>query len=154
MRGKAAKFYARTGGLRLSEQTIDEKLREALEGFEGYLRKHIAQYDGLPDAAKLALLDMIYNLGPGKLFAEYPKLIQAVEAGDWKTAAGASSRRGPGPARNLWTREQFAQAAQAVITHVEAAGSTTVARWVLVAFTAAAAALLALFVYEESERQA
>ena len=95
---------------------------------------------------------MVYNLGPGRLFAEYPRLIKAVEAGDWKTAAAASSGRGPSPARNQWPSRQFAQAAQAVVTEIRATGSSAISRWMLVALTAAAAALLAAFLYEESER--
>ena len=112
--GRAAAFYSRQPGLQLSTETIDDKLRATLEGFEGYLRTHLPGYDQLPDPAKLALLDMIYNLGPGKLFAEYPRLLAAIERGDWKTAAAASLRRGPSAARNAWAKQQFLSAATVV----------------------------------------
>lgn len=106
-KGRAATFYRRSGGLILAEKAIDERLSEVLEGFEGYLRTHLGGYDGLPDGAKLALLDMVYNLGPGRLFQEYPKLLAAVAKGDWAKAAGACLRRGPGAARNVWTKSSF-----------------------------------------------
>ena len=110
-KGRASAFYSSKPGLQLSTQAIDDKLRATLEGFEGYLRTHVPGYDLLPDAAKLALLDMIYNLGPGRLFAQYPRLFAAIERGDWKTAAAASLRRGPSAARNAWARQQFLNAA-------------------------------------------
>ena len=106
-KGQLASFYTASNGLRLPADVIDERLRGALIGFEGYLRSHMAGYDSFPDAAKLALLDMSYNLGPGRFFSEYGRLVQAVERGDWKGAAAASARRGPSAARNRWTRQQF-----------------------------------------------
>ena len=127
VRGKAAKFYRSKSGLMLSDAAIDQRLQGMLYGFEGYLRKHVAGYDALPDAAKLGLLDMVYNLGPGRLFAEYPRLIAAIERGDWKAAAAASARRGPGPARNDWTRSQFLDAARATVAEIKAEAEAS--RW-------------------------
>ena len=123
--GLLAKVYRKANGLTLSEETINERLQHTLVGFEGYLRSHIPSYDTLPDAAKLGLLDMIYNLGPGRLFSEYPKLFKAIAAGDWRTAAAASLRRGPAESRNSWTRQQFADAASA-LKSVEAAAEKAV----------------------------
>ncbi len=144
-KGKAAGFYRKTGGLVLTQETIDGRLREVLEGFEGYLREHVRAYEGLPDAAKLALLDMVYNLGPGKLFREYPKLIAAVEQGDWGGAARASLRRGPSPARNSWTKEQFLAAAKRVAIQAEAAIERGAWKWVPV-LVGAGAGLLAMWI--------
>ena len=145
-KGQLARFYLSRQGLQLSEDTIDARLRETLEGFEGYLRSHIAGYDTLPDAAKLALLDMIYNLGPGRLFAEYPRLIAAIERADWRSAAVASQRRGPSPARNAWTRQQFLAAESIAeikaVAEQEAVGGVLLA---LVSGLAAAAAAAILF---------
>jgi len=60
---------------------------------------------------------MIYNLGPGELFNGFPHLIAAVESGSWAEAAAHCLRRGPSPARNNWTREQFLSA---VVTTIQA----------------------------------
>lgn len=120
-KGKGAGFYRRRDGLRLSDESIEQRLRDVLEGFEGYLREHVNGYSELPDAAKVALLDMVYNLGPGRLFREYPKLIAAVERGDWVAAAKASFRHGPAPARNSWTKEQFLNAAKRIAIEAEQA---------------------------------
>ncbi len=148
-KGRVAKFYSRPGGLRLSQEAIENQLRGTLEGFEGYLRPHIRSYDALPDAAKMALLDMAYNLGPGRLFAEYPRLIAAVEMGDWKSAAAASTRRGPAPERNLWTRQQFLDAAKSAVTGIEAAAESLLTRWLLVGFGIGMTVLLAAALRQE-----
>ncbi len=158
-KGRTAAFYHKPGGLRLAEETIDERLREVLEGFEGYLRAHIAGYPRLPDAAKLALLDMVYNLGPGRLFQEYPKLIGAIERGDWADAAKASLRRGPSAARNTWTKEQFLDAARQIAIKAAAEVEQDVAGrlgslwriWMPIA-VGAAAALLAVFARQNGSR--
>jgi hypothetical protein len=58
----------------------------------------------------MALLDMIYNLGPAGLFKGFPHLVAAIQTGAWAQAAEHCIRRGPGAARNDWTREQFLSA--------------------------------------------
>ncbi len=107
--GRAALFYRGKAGPELVRAEIDELLRKVLLGFEGELRAAVASYDGLPDAVKLALLDMIYNLGPAGLLKGYPRLMKSVAAGKWAEAAGECLRHGPGAARNEWTREMFLQ---------------------------------------------
>jgi GH24 family phage-related lysozyme (muramidase) len=108
--GRASAFYKTPGSLVLTQQTIDAKLSSVLAGFEVDLRTQFPHYDGLPDGVKMALLDMIYNLGPAGLFKGFPHLISAVETGSWAQAAEHCTRRGPGPARNDWTRQQFLSA--------------------------------------------
>lgn len=151
--GRGAAFYSRKGGLRLAEKAIDDRLGEALEGFEGYLRAHIGGYEGLPDGVKLALLDMVYNLGPGKLFHEYPRMIAAVGKGDWAQAAAACLRRGPGPARNAWTKEQFLDAAKRIAVQAEAGAEELRWGWIPVLVGAGAALLALLAVSKQSPRR-
>ena len=119
-RGELAKLYRQVNSLELSDETIDERLRQAVSGFEGYLRSHLQGYDGFPDAAKVALLDMAYNLGPGRLLNEYHHLLAAIARGDWQAAAVASLRHGPSAARNTWTRQQFLDAANAQLAQIKA----------------------------------
>ncbi|QHN03256.1 hypothetical protein FTO74_07670 [Granulicella sp. WH15] len=106
--GRAAGFYR--GGLELAAAEIDVKLMGVLTGFDGELRAHLPGFDGMPDGVKLALLDMIYNLGPEGLFQGYPHLMRDVASGAWAAAAAACLRHGPSAARNEWTREQFLSA--------------------------------------------
>jgi GH24 family phage-related lysozyme (muramidase) len=108
--GRLPVFYKSPASLELSQQTIDQKLTSVLEGFESDLRTQLPHYDTLPDSVKLALLDMIYNLGPAGLFKGFPHLIAAIQTGSWEQAAAHCIRRGPSPQRNNWTREQFLSA--------------------------------------------
>jgi GH24 family phage-related lysozyme (muramidase) len=108
--GRASAFYKIPASLELTQQTIDAKLQSVLEGFEANLRIQFPHYDDLPNGVKMALLDMIYNLGPEGLFKGFPHLVAAVEAGAWAQAAEHCMRRGPSAARNAWTRQQFLSA--------------------------------------------
>jgi len=108
--GRSSTFYKTPASLVLTQQTIDAKLRSVLAGFEADLRSRFPHYDVLPDGVKMALLDMIYNLGPADLFKGFPHLVAAIETGAWAQAAEHCMRRGPGAARNDWTREQFLSA--------------------------------------------
>jgi GH24 family phage-related lysozyme (muramidase) len=115
--GRTSAFYKSPTALELTQPTIDAKLTSVLEGFETDLRAQLPRYDALPDGVKMALLDMIYNLGPAGLFKGFPHLIAAVETGSWTQAAERCMRRGPSAARNAWTREQFLSA---VVTQIQA----------------------------------
>jgi GH24 family phage-related lysozyme (muramidase) len=108
--GRASAFYKSPSSLELTQQTIDAKLTAVLQGFEADLRTEFPHYDQLPDTIKLALLDMIYNLGPAGLFKGFPHLVAAVQTGAWTQAAAYCTRRGPSPTRNAWTKEQFLSA--------------------------------------------
>jgi GH24 family phage-related lysozyme (muramidase) len=114
--GRASAFYKTPTSLLLTPQTIDAKLTSVLTGFETDLRAQFPHYDAFPDAVKLALLDMIYNLGPAGLFKGFPHLVAAIQTGAWALAAEHCTRRGPGPVRNDWTREQFPSAVVGTIT--------------------------------------
>ena len=105
--GRPALFYRGKAGPELAADTIKSLLRSVLTDFEGELRQHLTGYDALPAPAKLALLDMAYNLGPANLLREYTRMLKFIAAGDWPQAAAACSRRGPGPARNDWTRKML-----------------------------------------------
>ncbi len=101
--GRASSFYKTPTSLVLTQQTIDAKLTSVLAGFEADLRGQFPHYDALPDGVKMALLDMIYNLGPAGLFKGFPHLVAAIQSGAWTQAAEHCIRRGPGAARNDWT---------------------------------------------------
>jgi len=107
VKGKAAGFYRSPMSVLLTPAEIDIQLRAAVTHLDQDLRKEIPIWDALPASAKVALLDMAYNLGMTGLLQGYPRLLQAVVTGDWKTAAAECHRSGPAPTRNEWTRQQF-----------------------------------------------
>jgi hypothetical protein len=129
IRGTNYLVYTKTALVRLS-LTLDYSI-EALpsdmlglryrgdlsRAIEADLRTEFPHYETLPDGVKMALLDMIYNLGPAGLFKDFPHLIASIDAGAWAQAAEQCMRRGPSAARNAWTREQFLTA---VVTTIQA----------------------------------
>jgi GH24 family phage-related lysozyme (muramidase) len=108
----------------LPQAEIDSLLQTVLTGFEGELKAALPGYDSFPDSVKLALLDMAYNLGPAGLLHGYPRLIKAVETGNWTQAAANCMRVGPGAARNNWTRQMFLQ--NAVVSTIKAEAESAI----------------------------
>jgi GH24 family phage-related lysozyme (muramidase) len=117
--GRAAAFYKTPTSPELAQFTINAKLLSVLQGFEADLRAEFANYDSFPDPIKLALLDMIYNLGANGLFKGFPHLISAIKTRNWSLAADHCTRRGPAPARNDWTKEQFLSVASTIKAEAE-----------------------------------
>lgn len=79
-------------------------------------------FNALPDPAKCALVDMDYNLGPGRTvpkptgIREYVHMLDAIRAHDFIKASALCDRDAgmkAFAARNLWTRNQFLAAAKA-----------------------------------------
>jgi GH24 family phage-related lysozyme (muramidase) len=117
--GRPALFYYAPDKPELAQAEIDSLLCTVLTGFEGELRTALAGYDRFPDGVKMALLDMAYNLGPAGLLHGYPRMLKAVEAGNWAQAAANCERVGPGAARNNWTRQMFLEN---VVSSIKAEG--------------------------------
>jgi GH24 family phage-related lysozyme (muramidase) len=128
--GRASAFYKTPTSLVLTQQTIDAKLSSVLAGFEADLRSQFPHYDALPDGIKMALLDMIYNLGPAGLFKGFPHLVAAIQTGAWQQAAEHCIRRGPSAARNAWTREQFLSAVVGTIKAEAETWLRRIQRWI------------------------
>lgn len=105
--GRPAHFYRNPGAPELTPQQMSAQLLATLTRMETELRHGLSHYDSLPDTVKMALLDMSYNLGVSGLLHGFPRLIQAVQAGNWTLASTACFRRGPSAARNDWTRSMF-----------------------------------------------
>ncbi|HEY2452404.1 MAG TPA: hypothetical protein VGI71_07245 [Scandinavium sp.] len=69
-------------------------------------------FDGFPNSAKTALVDMGFNLGISRLTHEFPNFNSAVNKKDWNVAANESHRTGIGDSRNNDTKTQLQNAAK------------------------------------------
>lgn len=118
---KVSAFYRTPTSPVLPHTAIDTLLMNHLNFFDGQLAGRFPSYAGFPDAAKLGLLDMIYNLGVTGLFKGFPHFMGAVDKQDWLGAAANCHRVGPSQSRNDWTRQQFLAAAA---TPASSSGST------------------------------
>jgi GH24 family phage-related lysozyme (muramidase) len=109
--GHPHKYYWTNTALVLSGESIQALLIKRVKEFDKALRATYLNYDTYPEPVKLALLDMIYNIGPTQLFGEFKHFGEAVNAQDWRTAAARCHRIGPSAKRNAWTAHQFRMAA-------------------------------------------
>lgn len=104
--GQVPSAYRIETSLTLSAQSISDLLRYRVNGFDGQLRGYFTDYDAYPDCAKVALLDMCFNLGFGGLL-RYPTMNAAIKVLDWATAAKECHRNSISDDRNEWARKQF-----------------------------------------------
>ena len=61
-------------------------LQHDIQRSENELREIFLKYDELPENVKIALIDMIFNLGKPR-FLKFKKMIQAIKDKDFKKAA-------------------------------------------------------------------
>lgn len=106
-KGQPASAYERITSLNLPDGWAVQDASQRLQNeYLPPLKMQYPGYDGYPQPAQEALLDMIYNLGPGGL-AKFVHFKAAVLAGQWQVAAQQSHRTGIQQARNDWTAKQF-----------------------------------------------
>ncbi len=109
--GRVASYYRQFTTLELPEPAIDALLDIRIEGFEKGLRSDFPRYDSYPDAAKLGLMDMVFNLGNAGVVNKFPTFTRAARSQEWVTCARECRRVGIGDHRNEMTRKLFEQAA-------------------------------------------
>jgi GH24 family phage-related lysozyme (muramidase) len=109
-KGKLAGTYKRFTQLDMPENAVRRMLSAKLRAFSESLRTRFPEFDGFPPQARLALLDMIYNVGPNGLFKGFPKFCRAAERLDWEACAAECSRKGISPERNEDCRKLFLKA--------------------------------------------
>ena len=112
-KGKIAQSYRRFTTLDMPEDEVRRVLDDKLRGYAESLRTQFAAFDAFPGTAQLALLDMIFNLGPNGLFRGFPKLCGAARRQDWTMCAAESKRLGISQDRNDDTRNLFLAAVAA-----------------------------------------
>lgn len=104
-----AKHYEKVTDLRITQATASQ-LRDAhIDADYNQLTSIYPKFDTFPDAGKLALFDMIYNLGAGRGktaqhrasgLRAYAGMNAAINRGDWAAAALHSFRHGIPANRN------------------------------------------------------
>lgn len=112
-KGKRASYYKQVCNLEMTMPEIRRLFDSRITEFTGYLRNLYLGYDEFPGTVRLALLDLIFQLGPGNLKRNWPKLKAAVTARDWSAAAKEGHRSFSSTARNIATAELFYAATQA-----------------------------------------
>lgn len=124
----AAKFYKDKSDLRITQQTASDLRDTHILQDYSQLGLIYQSFDDLPDPAKQALFDMIYNLGAGRSavaakaatkghkaisahkatgLRAYASMNAAIKATDWQSAAATCRRKGIPPERNQMTAALF-----------------------------------------------
>lgn len=108
-----ADHYLGITNLRLPQMERQQRAERDLTAFQRELNAKFSGFNTIPAPAKVALMDMIYNIGATKFTAaKWPSLFAAVSAGDWEKAAAESRRVDVSADRNSSTAALFKQAAE------------------------------------------
>ncbi|MFL0800106.1 MAG: hypothetical protein K6L80_06655 [Agarilytica sp.] len=111
-KNRLASFYKRHTALTLSNTDINALTDKHIDSFEGELKRIYSDFPSFPSEVRLALFDLIFNVGMTDLNNNWPSLKKAVKAKDWATAATESSRKSPISAeRNKYVKDLFEKAA-------------------------------------------
>lgn len=118
-KGKVAGWYKSKTTLFMKPADIDALTKEHIESFEKELKNlySVAAYapgfEKFPQEVRLALFDMIFNLGATKLESSYLAFNRAIAKGDWEKAASECFRKGIQLSRNNYVKDLFTKAAEA-----------------------------------------
>ncbi len=109
-KGLTARSYAPLTRCRMADADIDALVSSDVQKFASSLAAALPNWSTYPAAAQAALFDMAFNLGLGGL-KKFPRLLAAVDAGQWEVAAAQCHRQGIAETRNQQTADLFRQAA-------------------------------------------
>lgn len=111
-----AKHYEKETDLRISRSVVDLRRDHHIQADYQQLQAIYPEFDDFPEPAKLALFDMIYNVGPGQNkdrhhrasgLRKFVHLNAAVRKRDWATASKCCMRHGISFERNRATAKLF-----------------------------------------------
>jgi GH24 family phage-related lysozyme (muramidase) len=111
-KGMPASAYAGLTQCRMGEGDVEGLLEADLQSFEAQLAATLPKWNSYPEPVQEALFDMAFNLGLGGL-KKFPRMLTAIDAGDWNTAAAQCHRQGIGEARNQEIAALFQSASTA-----------------------------------------
>jgi GH24 family phage-related lysozyme (muramidase) len=116
-KGKVASWYKSKTSLFMKPADIDALTRKHIESFEKELKNLYSApayppgFEKFPEEVRLALFDMIFNLGATKLRNSYLSFNLAIAKSDWEKAASQCFRKGIQVTRNNYVKDLFQKAA-------------------------------------------
>ena len=109
---RQARWYKQYTKLDMVPGVMIALLDKRVAGFETVLHTDFPAYNTYPEAAKLGLIDMTFNLGIVGLTRKFPTFTRAAMAQDWETCARECARHGVSDERNEATKALFLEAVQ------------------------------------------
>ncbi|VUD56332.1 hypothetical protein TDB9533_01985 [Thalassocella blandensis] len=111
-KNRLASFYKKSTKLSLSDSEINKLTDSHIDNFEEELSLIYSDFLTYPKDVRLALFDLIFNLGMTNLKTKWPNFNAAIQARDWKKAAENSNRKAPVSAeRNRYVKDLLEKAA-------------------------------------------
>ncbi|MBE1285410.1 MAG: hypothetical protein GJ676_19010 [Rhodobacteraceae bacterium] len=104
-KGLKASAYKHKDSLTLPVAKIDAQMASHIKSFRTELKKIFPNFQNYSDEVRLALFDMIFNLGMTRLKKKFPTFVQAIKDEDWKKAASESKRKGISGKRNAYVKK-------------------------------------------------
>jgi GH24 family phage-related lysozyme (muramidase) len=110
------RHYEDKTDLRITDASVQALLDDHIKADYVELKRIYLKFDSFPDDAKVALFDMIYNVGPGRNktrqhrasgMRAYNSMNAAINAGKWSLAADRCVRHGIPAERNRNTANLF-----------------------------------------------
>jgi GH24 family phage-related lysozyme (muramidase) len=105
-----APYYKKYSTIRMPCSEIKKQLSISVSNFYTEIKIIFPKFDSFPYEAKLACMDMIFNLGMTGLNREWPKFKIAVRQKNWRKAATESYRYQVSKERNNEIRSLFLKA--------------------------------------------
>lgn len=130
-KGKVASWYKSKTTLFMKPADIDALTQEHIKSFEKELKNLYGSstyppgFEKFPEEVRLALFDMIFNLGATKLKNSYLSFNQAIAKSDWEKVASECSRKGIQLTRNNYVKGLFTKAADAKKAAAAATGAAS-----------------------------
>ncbi|GAA6169280.1 hypothetical protein [Sessilibacter corallicola] len=110
-KNRLASFYKKHTKLHLSEIDINKLTDKHIDNFESELKRIFPDFATYPSEVKLALFDIIFNVGMTDLNNKWPSFKKAIKSKDWATAAKESNRKPPISAeRNKYVKDLLEKA--------------------------------------------
>lgn len=112
---RVASYYKQFTALHLTDESIDQITDKHIDSFYKELKVIYDGFDDFPEEAKLALFDMIFNLGMTGLRKKWPRFNTCVANKDWAAAANDCRRRGIADERNDYVKDLLVSASELVV---------------------------------------
>lgn len=105
-KNKIAKAYKRHSELIITDSLMDKQVEQHIMNFEKELKRLYgeSEFQTYPDNVKLALFDMIFNLGMTTLKNSFPNFNKHIKARNFKQAALESKRKDVSNERNAYVK--------------------------------------------------
>ena len=104
---RVASYYQQFTDLVLADKDIDHLTDKHIDTFYHELTVVYDGFEVFPSKVKLALCDMIFNLGMTGLRKKWPKMNACIAAKDWKATAENCQRKGIADERNDYVKSLF-----------------------------------------------